>query len=332
MSNNQQTPIKVSILVLTYNQAAYIDDALTGLVDQRTSFPYEIVVGDDCSTDATLARLDDWQRRYPQLVRVLKSPENRGLLPNFIRTFNSCRGEYIAICEGDDYWTNPHKLQVQADFLDSHPSFSTCIHRVVNYYEDNNTKSLSNGGQKAVNTIVDLAKSNFITNVSAMFRSTYVGKLPQWFESVGTYDYALHMLNAQHGDIYYMSKPMAIYRKHAGAIWSRNKASAQLRLSMQVRELLLGHFSEANPQVFNTLFESYLACACALINHLDTDADTDAIISRVQSFKPSLSKSSIMHRCSAAKHTNPSLRQRINVLLKAARATLSKLIPVPKPA
>lgn len=336
MADNSSNHIKVSIIVLTYNQINYIDDALKSLVDQQAPFAYEIVVGDDCSTDGTIAKLDRWQSKHSSLIRLLKSEKNCGLLSNFIRTFNSCKGKYIAICEGDDYWTNRHKLQIQADFLDNNPSFSTCIHRVVNYYEHNNSKSLSNGRQKAVNTIVDLAKSNFITNVSAMFRATRVGCLPSWFGDVGTYDYALHMLNALDGDIYYMPKPMALYRKHQGAIWSRNSAAARLQLSMQVRQQLLTHIAPAGSDVFNALFEAYLACASALINlHNSNEQQREQIheiVSRVQAFDPSLSEQAILARCQTTATDKPTPHKVIHRLLRALRSAISQLIPTPKPA
>ena len=100
---------------------------------------------------------------------------------NFIQTYAQCRGQYIAICEGDDFWTDKRKLQIQADFLDTHPDYSTCFHRVINYYEDRETKSLSNGGQKQDTDISDLARSNYISNVSALFRRGLFGELPEWF-------------------------------------------------------------------------------------------------------------------------------------------------------
>lgn len=337
MSNleSSQNNIKVSVLVLTYNQEKYVDDALQSVLHQRTDFSYEVVVGDDCSKDGTVKRLESWQKKYPEKVRILKSDKNQGLLPNFIRTFNSCKGQYVAICEGDDYWIDKEKLQRQADILDNNPQYNTCIHRVVNYYEDTNEKSLSNGNQKAINNIVDLAKSNFITNVSAMFRAKLVNNLPDWFPTVGTYDYALHMLNAEDGDIYYMEKPMAIYRKHAGAIWSKNKVSSQLLLSMQVREPLLKHFQSRNKEVFDTLLLSYKACAYALINHYDDNGDCNGmeeIERRIIAIYPEITTAEIEQECASMAVIKKCLKQKIFMRCKKLRGLASRFIPVPKPA
>ncbi|MGM9803255.1 MAG: glycosyltransferase [Muribaculaceae bacterium] len=336
MSTTSSSNIKVSVIVLTYNQSKYLNDALQSIIHQRVNFNYEIVVGDDCSTNSTTQLLLQWQQKYPDIIKLHFSSKNQGLLPNFIRTFNACKGQYIAICEGDDYWTNPNKLQLQADFLDNNPSYSTCIHRVVNYYEDNNTKSLSNGKQKAHNTIVDLAKSNFITNVSAMFRANRVGNLPSWFEGVGTYDYALHMLNAADGDIYYMSRPMAVYRKHAGAIWSVNGRRSQLLLSMQVREHLLRHFASANQLVLGNLLQSYLACAAALAQTLvkqNQQQELAMLTKRVNEFSPDTTTQELLAQSINNAPTGlKRIKQLIIMALKMARSLVSKLIPAPKPA
>ena len=137
------------------------------------------------------------KKKYPEQIVLFNRKKNLGLQQNFIQTYTRCRGQYIAICEGDDFWTDKRKLQIQADFLDTHPDYSTCFHRVINYYEDRGTKSLSNGGQKQDTDISDLARSNYISNVSALFRRGLFGELPEWFARVSTYDYAIHLLNAQ---------------------------------------------------------------------------------------------------------------------------------------
>ena len=111
-------------------------------------------------------------------------------------------------------------LQRATDFLDTHSQFAICFHRVVNYYEEDGSKSLSNGHQRKITTISDLAESNYITNSSSVFRRCYYPEMPEWFAKFTSCDYALHLLNAQHGNIYYFGKPMAVYRKHSKGIWS----------------------------------------------------------------------------------------------------------------
>ena len=225
--------IKVSVLMLTYNQERYIDEAIRSVMLQETDFRFELVIGNDASTDRTDAICRKWRDAYPQQIRLFSRERNLGLIGNFLQTYANCRGMYVAICEGDDFWIDRHKLQIQADFLDAHPDCSTCFHRVINYFEDNGTKSLSNGGgQKTDTCLTDLARSNYITYVSAVFRKGLFGDFPDWFAQVSTYDYALHMLNAQYGDIHYINRPMAVYRQHGKAIWSMTGMDSARRFAM----------------------------------------------------------------------------------------------------
>lgn len=115
---------KVSVIVATYNQADVLGRALESIVGQITSFPYEIVIGEDCSTDSTREVCLDWARRYPELIRLMPAAPNKGVTVNYFDCLEATRGEYIADLAGDDRWTDPHKLQMEADFLNSHPEVS----------------------------------------------------------------------------------------------------------------------------------------------------------------------------------------------------------------
>ena len=125
--------IKVSVLMLTYNQEAYVDEAIRSVVLQDTRFDFELIIADDASSDGTCERCRQWQARFPQRVRLLSGASNVGLARNIIRCFEAARGTYIAICEGDDFWCDRHKLQRQLDFLDTHPAYSACCQQVVDY-------------------------------------------------------------------------------------------------------------------------------------------------------------------------------------------------------
>lgn len=111
----------VSVDMITYNHAPYIGRAIEGVLGQKTNFPFEIVVGEDCSTDGTREIVFEYQKKYPDVIRVITSEKNIGANENCKRTFGACRGKYVADCEGDDYWHNPNKLQKQVDYMESHP-------------------------------------------------------------------------------------------------------------------------------------------------------------------------------------------------------------------
>lgn len=111
----------VSVKMVTYNHAPFIVQAIEGVLQQITTFPFELVIGEDCSTDGTRETVFEYQNKYPDIIRVVTSDENVGMKRNGLRVLKACRGKYLAFCEGDDYWQSPHKLQKQADYLDSHP-------------------------------------------------------------------------------------------------------------------------------------------------------------------------------------------------------------------
>ncbi len=118
----------VSVCMITYNQERFIRDAIEGVLMQKTDFSFELVIGEDFSTDATRALCESYAKDHPGIIRLLPSDKNHGWLPNFIRTLEACSGTYIATCDGDDYWTDPLKLQKQFDFMESNPGYVMSYH------------------------------------------------------------------------------------------------------------------------------------------------------------------------------------------------------------
>jgi len=126
----------VSVLILTYNQERYISQAISCALAQNTVFPFEIVVGEDCSTDRTRDIVQEFQQKYPEIVRVVTSDTNVGMMKNFLRTVAACHGKYIAFCDGDDYWHNPEKLQIQVDFLENHHDYGMVHGAYYAFFEE----------------------------------------------------------------------------------------------------------------------------------------------------------------------------------------------------
>ena len=123
----------VSIVTVTFNQERTIARTIESVLAQRVGFPVEYIISDDCSTDGTLAVCRSYQERYPDRIRVISGEKNVGAVANERRAFEAASGKYVATCEGDDYWTDPLKLQMQADFLESHPDYSVCFHRYMKH-------------------------------------------------------------------------------------------------------------------------------------------------------------------------------------------------------
>lgn len=134
-----ETPL-VSICSITYNHEPYIRQCLDGMLSQKTNFPFEIIINDDCSTDGTTEIIKEYVAKYPNIIRPIFHEENqyskgvRGMFANFC--FPKARGKYIALCEGDDYWTDPLKLQKQVDFLENNKEYSMCFMNAIQHYED----------------------------------------------------------------------------------------------------------------------------------------------------------------------------------------------------
>lgn len=133
-------PVMVSVKCLAYNQEKYIRQALDGFLMQKTNFKYEVIVHDDASTDSTAAIITEYAEKYPDIIKPLLEKENLFSKPDGDHInqtiLPALRGKYIALCEGDDYWTDPDKLQKQVDFMESHPDFTFCFHNAILHFEN----------------------------------------------------------------------------------------------------------------------------------------------------------------------------------------------------
>ena len=224
--------MKLSVCLITYNHERFIAQALESALGQQTSFEFEIIIGEDCSTDDTPRILAEYQRRYPDKIRLLAPKHNLGANRNFANTIQACRGEYIALLEGDDYWSSPTKLQEQVDFLESHAECAICFHAVKVFHEDGNEapRISPRFGHKKISTIEDLlGLGNFIPTCATVFRNGLITEFPEWFYTLRIADFTLHVLNAQFGKIGYINKVMGAYRIHRGGTFSAANTSGNVR-------------------------------------------------------------------------------------------------------
>jgi len=216
--------LRVSVLVMTYNHGKLIRQAIDSVLAQHSSFDYEIVISEDCSTDGTRETVMEYGTRFPDRIRLLLSERNLNSLAVVSRGIRACRGEFIALLDGDDYWTNPAKLQLQVEFLDSHPECSACFHNATAVYpeSDRAAHDWTARGQKDFMTLQDIWRGNPIATSSLMFRSGLY-ELPPWYDRMPMpiTDWPLHVLNAEHGTIGYIDHVMSAYRIHGGGTYSR---------------------------------------------------------------------------------------------------------------
>ncbi|TXK49865.1 glycosyltransferase [Pontibacter qinzhouensis] len=253
-------PPKVSICMITYNHEPYIQQAVEGIMMQETNFDYELVIGEDCSTDKTREIVKNLKAKFPDKIKLLLPEHNLGMMKNFIETFQSCSGKYIALCEGDDYWTDTFKLQKQVDFLDQNAEFSISFHRVIQKNEVTGREELSNKGQKPISTLEDLFKKNFLCTASCVFRHGLFKECPDFFYNTGAGDWVLHMLNAAHGKIAYSDEVMAVYRIHTGgAIFNATSSYQNLKRALLKDVYTFSSINNYFGNRYNDLIKSKIA-------------------------------------------------------------------------
>lgn len=214
----------VSVCCLTYNHKNFIEQALQGFLIQKTNFTVEIIVHDDASTDGTAEIVRDYYNQYPDKIVPIFQKENqysKGIRPSPNFVWPKARGKYIALCEGDDYWTDPLKLQKQVDFLEANDEYSICFHdvdvRTHNPVKETNVFQLNYFNNKCVFTFDELLEgSNLMHTPSVVFRNQ--GSFPDFEAFTG--DYFLHLHNASFGKIKRIKEKMAVYRIHENGVFS----------------------------------------------------------------------------------------------------------------
>ena len=216
---------RLSVVCITYNAAQYIRAALDGFLAQKTNFPFEVLVHDDASTDGTAEIIREYAEKRPDVIRAVFQKENqwsKGVAVSSTFLWPLVRGEYVAMCEGDDYWTDPLKLQKQVDWLDAHPDSSVCFHPVVVHFEDGSHKDSAYPMPKDCPdgfTFEGLLKHNFIQTNSVVFRWKLKGREDEVPADITPRDWFTNLLHAEKGPIGFIPEAMGVYRRHQGGVW-----------------------------------------------------------------------------------------------------------------
>jgi glycosyltransferase involved in cell wall biosynthesis len=222
--------MKLSVAMVAYNHERFIGQAIESVLAQKVNFDYEIVIGEDCCTDGTRAVILDFQRRYPERIVPILRERNIGGHRNIESVLAACRGRYVALLEGDDYWTSMDKLQKQVDFLDTHPDRAMCCHR-VRFLNEIGSSEVGVHPLLAAGpyTIEDLLKWNFVVTCSTVVRRDLIRPLPFSLSKVKAGDWARYALVARHGKIELMDEIMATYRLHPEGMWSSMSRATQAK-------------------------------------------------------------------------------------------------------
>ncbi len=236
----------VSIQCLVYNHEPYLRQCLDGIVMQKTNFVFEAIVHDDVSTDNSALIIREYAKKYPDIIKPIYETENQyskhdGSLNKIMN--DACKGKYIAFCEGDDYWTDPYKLQKQVDFMETHPEYSLCVH--ANYILDQNMYEFHRYNSDNFNCKIEdiiLSGGDFVATNSMLIRSCILNidlSSLKWYTVSPAGDNVLMLLSALNGKVVYFNELMSVYRSLSSPFsWSVNiKKSFKFRFNHLIKTI-----------------------------------------------------------------------------------------------
>jgi glycosyltransferase involved in cell wall biosynthesis len=249
----------VDVAIVAYNHRPFIGQAIESVLAQQSVFPVRVIVGDDGSTDGTQEIIRQLACEFPERVFPILHKENLGLLhPDRIafKVLRSCMAKYVAVLDGDDYWIDRDKLQLQVDMLEADPSLSMCHHAIeINYEDQRGGPIRSPVGCRSRSTIEDLLQGvNFIHTCSMVYRRDLFPEQPAWFAKLPLGDWPMCCLLAQHGDIGFLNRVMAVYRVHRSSSWYHKPDAYRHDAVVRMYRELRSHLDpKHSPKITETL-------------------------------------------------------------------------------
>lgn len=251
----------VSICCITYNHEDYIRDAIDGFLMQKTSFPIEIIIHDDASTDNTADIIKEYANKYPELFVTILQSENQwskgggSIYARFV--YPRARGKYIAMCEGDDFWTDPFKLQKQVDFLENNSEYVACYHNaIINYVDKKNKNHLYNKINESRNVSLEEIINNWsVPTASIVMRKKVIDNLPDWRNNIYSGDYTLILLCLNIGKLYFINEVMSVYNVSlkGSSVSSQIKGNSTFVFNEHIK--LLKYFNEYTNEVYISIIK-----------------------------------------------------------------------------
>lgn len=229
------TPL-VSICCITYNHAPYIRECLDGFMMQQTNFPFEVLIHDDASTDGTTEIIREYAEKYPDIIKPLYEEENQWVKErrgSAVFNFPRAQGKYIALCEGDDYWTDPLKLQKQVDFLESHSDYVMCTHHFNTYNQEDGSFGEDWNSDFTEDFTFDLdffiKRDKWITQPLTLLLRRSALNQEEYRQYPNAKDITLIYHILKKGKGIFLKDRMGIYRCHNGGIWSKTSNSTRIK-------------------------------------------------------------------------------------------------------
>ncbi|MBD8167376.1 glycosyltransferase family 2 protein [Erwinia persicina] len=236
-------PLKVSICCITYNQEKYLEAAIESFLSQKANFDIEIIIGNDASTDNTADIIRTYQEKYPNTIKSIIHKENVGANSNILSVLSVASGEWIAFCEGDDFWIDDYKLQKQVDAIRIYNDVDFCVHKSYIEINGNRTEHFDYGSESKLIFLDDVLSitGQFAPTSSYFFRSTLKDKFPSWFNEAPVGDLFMEIYGMQHCGLY-MPDIMSVYRADSSGSWSetiKNDLNKFTDRHLKIAELLI---------------------------------------------------------------------------------------------
>jgi glycosyltransferase involved in cell wall biosynthesis len=231
--------VNVSVIMTTYNHAPFVEQAIESVLAQHADFGWELIVSDDASTDGTRQIVERYVRAHPDRIQAIFSEENINDNSVFSRAWDVARGEYVAVFDGDDYWTSPDKLAIQVEFLDQHGESTICFHGV--YLDLGQGRPLQIRRYEDEPTYERLLEANYIPTVSTLIRKAAIPAFPPWYRTMRFGDWPIFLLAASSGSIAYLDLVLAAYRVHSSGVWSGLSWIRKLEETLRFQEDIRPH-------------------------------------------------------------------------------------------
>lgn len=272
----------LSICTITYNHGPFLEQALSSFFRQEIDFDFEVIISDDASTDNTVEILKAWQQRYPEIIRLILHEKNQGVTRNFKTALDACTGKYVALCEGDDYWTDPKKLSKQVAILEAHPEISISFHRAdLEFYKiEPFPFDDINASTKPISRFEDLVRGNFIHTPTCVYRNHLFGKYPEALLKYKFGDWPLHLLNAQYGGIHFLDETMAVYRIYSQGTWSARSMAYKVENTITFLHEVWQYFDRKYESLFRASKRNYIRY---LVKILLRSGDYSALLKKMPS-------------------------------------------------
>jgi dTDP-4-amino-4,6-dideoxygalactose transaminase/glycosyltransferase involved in cell wall biosynthesis len=244
--------VEVSVILVTYNHERYVGQAIESVLAQEAPFAFELLVTEDCSTDGTRDVVRAYAARHPERIRTFLSERNLCSNEVFTRALRAARGRYVAVLDGDDYWTSPEKLRKQVDYLRAHPECSLCHHDVLVVptgpaATTTEPRSFSQTRPPDIAGMPHILRDCFVGACSPLFRREAIAELPAWYDEAELADWALFIIAAQHGPFGYLHERLGAYRKHERGLWTGRNWTRKVDSFIRFNALLQQHLPESRP-------------------------------------------------------------------------------------